>query len=55
MSRITAWHDGDHPLCCREIAIMRPRDRRGSMKSIDTTGAEACPLDRAELPAEPRR
>ena len=49
MSRVTVWHDGACPLCRREIAIMRRLDRRGSIAFVDATGAQACPIDRADL------
>lgn len=49
MSRVTVWHDGGCPLCRREIALMRRLDRRGGITFVDATGAQACPLDRAEL------
>ena len=49
MSRVTVWHDGNCPLCRREIAMMRRLDRRGRIEFIDATGAEACPIDRADL------
>ena len=49
MSRVTVWHDGGCPLCRREIALMRRLDRRGGIDFVDAAGAEACPLDRAEL------
>ena len=49
MSRVTVWHDGDCPLCRREIAFMRRLDRRGDVDFVDATETEACPLDRAEL------
>ena len=49
MSRVTVWHDGNCPLCRREIAIMRRLDRRGRIDFIDATGAESCPIDRADL------
>ena len=49
MSRVIVWHDGNCPLCRREIAVMRRLDRRGRIDFVDATGAEACPIDRAEL------
>ncbi|MES3153374.1 thiol-disulfide oxidoreductase DCC family protein [Sphingomonas faeni] len=49
MSRVTVWHDGNCPLCRREIAIMRRLDRRGRINFVDATGAADCPLDRSEL------
>jgi predicted DCC family thiol-disulfide oxidoreductase YuxK len=49
MRRATVWYDGGCPLCRREIALMRRLDWRGSIDFVDATGAEACPLDRAEL------
>lgn len=49
MSRVTVWHDGNCPLCRREIALMRRLDRRGRIDFIDATGAEECPIDRAAL------
>ncbi|MGA1798909.1 DUF393 domain-containing protein [Sphingomonas sp. 4RDLI-65] len=49
MSRVTVWHDGNCPLCRREIAIMRRLDRRGRIDFIDATGVESCPIDRADL------
>jgi predicted DCC family thiol-disulfide oxidoreductase YuxK len=49
MSRVTVWHDGDCPLCRREIALMRRLDRRGRISFVDATGPTSCPLDREEL------
>ncbi len=50
MSRLTVWHDGDCPLCRREIALMRRLDQRGAIEFIDATdGDAACPIDRREL------
>ena len=49
MSRVTVWHDGSCPLCRREIGLMRRLDRRGSITFVDVIGAQACPLDRADL------
>ncbi len=49
MSRVTVWHDGDCPLCRREIALMRRLDRRGAITFVDANGPAACPLDKAAL------
>ncbi|RZM37088.1 MAG: DUF393 domain-containing protein [Sphingomonas sp.] len=49
MSGLTVWHDGNCPLCRREIAIMRRLDRGGRITFVDATGTEACPIDRADL------
>lgn len=31
MNQVTVWHDGDCPLCRREIALMRRLDTRGAI------------------------
>lgn len=49
MTRVTVWHDGDCPLCRREIALMRRLDRRGRIDFVDATSAGDCPIDRAAL------
>lgn len=49
MTQLTIWHDGDCPLCRREIALMRRLDRRGAIRFVDATGDAACPIDRADL------
>ena len=51
MTNVIVWHDGDCPLCRREIALMRRLDRRGAIEFIDVTNASAsaCPIDPAEL------
>jgi predicted DCC family thiol-disulfide oxidoreductase YuxK len=51
MTRLIIWHDGDCPLCRAEIALMRRLDRRGAIKFVDATTADApaCPRDRAAL------
>jgi len=49
MNRVTVWHDGDCPLCRREIALMRRLDARGAITFVDVAGPAACPLDRAEM------
>ena len=50
MNRLTVWHDGDCPLCRREIAVMRRLDRRGAIAFIDATDGDAsCPIDRRAL------
>ncbi|UAJ12942.1 DCC1-like thiol-disulfide oxidoreductase family protein [Glacieibacterium megasporae] len=48
--RVTVWHDGDCPLCAREIALMRCLDRRGAIAFVDVTEpAAVCPRSRSEL------
>ena len=50
MTELTVWHDGDCPLCRREIALMRRLDRRGAIRFVDVAGGDAsCPVDRATL------
>ena len=50
MTRLTVWHDGDCPLCAREIALMRRLDRRGAIAFVDARGASPdCPIDRDAL------
>lgn len=49
MSRVTVWHDGNCPLCRREIALMRRLDVRSAIEFVDATGPFTCPLDRTEL------
>lgn len=51
MSNLTVWHDGDCPLCRREISIMRRLDRRGAIQFVDVRGISesACPVERQEL------
>ena len=49
MSRVTVWHDGDCPLCRREIALMRRLDTRGAIEFVDATASATCPLDRTEM------
>lgn len=50
MTTLTVWHDGDCPLCRREIAVMRRLDRRGAIRFVDATDGDAsCPIDRRQL------
>ncbi len=50
MTQLTVWHDGDCPLCAREIALMRRLDRAGAIDFVDATdGDVGCPIDRADL------
>ncbi len=49
MSRVTVWHDGNCPLCQREIAMMRRLDTRGTIAFVDAAGPDTCPLDRTEM------
>lgn len=46
MRRVTVWHDGQCPLCRREIAMMRRLDRRGRIDFVDVAGPGSCPIDR---------
>jgi predicted DCC family thiol-disulfide oxidoreductase YuxK len=47
---LIVWHDGNCPLCRREITVMRRLDRRGRIRFIDAADTETtCPLDRAVL------
>ena len=45
---LTVWHDGDCPLCRREIALLKRLDRRGAITFVDLrgNGALACPVSR---------
>ena len=45
---LTVWHDGDCPLCQREIALLRRLDRRGAITFIDLRGPgdASCPVSR---------
>ncbi len=48
--RLIVWHDGNCPLCTREIRLMRRLDRRDRIHLIDAADAgTACPLDRDVL------
>ena len=51
MTKLIVWHDGDCPLCRREIALMRWLDRRGAIEFIDVASApaSACPIEAAEM------
>ena len=50
MTELTVWHDGDCPLCRREIAMIRRLDHAGAIRFIDATdGDVTCPIDRADL------
>jgi predicted DCC family thiol-disulfide oxidoreductase YuxK len=49
MTRVTVWHDGNCPLCRREIAMMRRLDTRGAIEFIDAAGPGTCPLGQAEM------
>lgn len=47
---LTVWHDGDCPLCRREIALMRRLDKRQAIRFVDASdGTSPCPTDRAAL------
>ncbi|MCL6250765.1 DUF393 domain-containing protein [Altererythrobacter sp. KTW20L] len=49
--RLVVWHDGNCPLCRREIALMRRLDRNGAILFIDAVDAadESCPIRREDL------
>jgi len=49
--RLVVWHDGNCPLCRREIALMRRLDRRGAIDFIDAVDAadQHCPIRREDL------
>lgn len=50
MTELIVWHDGDCPLCRREIAMMRRLDRAGAIRFVDAADRDAtCPIDRADL------
>ena len=51
MGKLVVWHDGDCPLCRREIALMRRLDWRGALDFVDITQtpAASCPIDRDEM------
>lgn len=48
---LTVWHDGDCPLCRREIALMKRLDRRGAIEFVDASVAKSadCPIDSRAL------
>jgi predicted DCC family thiol-disulfide oxidoreductase YuxK len=47
---LTVWHDGECPLCQREIALMRRLDTRHAIRFVDASdGTSLCPTDRAAL------
>lgn len=51
MAELIVWHDGNCPLCAKEIALMRRLDRRGAIDFIDVSDCAdaSCPVDRADL------
>ena len=51
MTKLIVWHDGNCPLCRREIALMRSLDWRGAIAFIDVARAPAddCPINQADL------
>lgn len=48
---LTVWHDGNCPLCQREIALMRRLDKGGAIEFLDVheTEDQSCPLTREAL------
>lgn len=51
MTKLIVWHDGNCPLCRREIALMRRLDWRGAIDFVDVARAPAvdCPINPADL------
>lgn len=50
MPQVTVWHDGECPLCRREIALMRRLDRRGAIRFVDASEpGTSCPDNRAQM------
>ena len=51
MNKLIVWHDGNCPLCRREIALMRRLDWRGAIDFVDVARASAvdCPINQADL------
>lgn len=45
---VEAFHDGDCPLCAREVALLRRLDRRGRIRFVDIAapGFDPAPLGR---------
>jgi predicted DCC family thiol-disulfide oxidoreductase YuxK len=55
MHEVEVFHDGDCPLCAREVAMLRRRDRRGRIRFTDIAAPDFDPAaygtDRATLMA----
>ena len=49
MTTLIVWHDGQCPLCRREIALMRRLDRRGAIDFVDVSEGASCPTDPAAM------
>lgn len=50
MTALTVWHDGNCPLCRREISLFRRLDRTGRIDFVDVAGDDpSCPIDRETL------
>lgn len=49
--RLTVWHDGNCPMCQREIAVMRRLDKRAAIDFIDIheAGPQDCPISAEAL------
>lgn len=49
--RLIVWHDGNCPMCRREIALMKRLDRGAKINFIDVVDADdtSCPLSREAL------
>ena len=53
MSKVVVWFDGGCPLCRREIALLRRRDRRGAIDFVDAADcASLCPSSRSQMLAQ---
>ena len=51
MTELIVWHDGNCPLCRREIALMRRLDWRGAIDFVDVSRPPTvnCPINPADL------
>jgi predicted DCC family thiol-disulfide oxidoreductase YuxK len=50
MPTLTIYHDGECPLCRREISLMRRLDRRRAITFVDVSAPDAaCPIDPARM------
>ena len=51
VNKLIVWHDGDCPLCRREIALVQRLDKRDAIEFVNIAAARPfdCPLDRNVL------